>query len=495
LIREKPQAPGSDEVVTDRPRQSARHRRLQGLDRRLEQDPDAIDARFERAGLLREQGSFAEAKRDYLALLERMPTHFGGLNDFGTLLVTAGFRDAARTVFSQAVHHHPSNPAGHVNLANFLFLAGEPLQARIHFDAALKLDPGHVHAHRGLANVLAEIGDEAGARRHRDCGFKNNFLTTLPYHGDGPPVSVLLLVSALGGNIPTTSLLDDKVFRTIVLVTEYDDPAVPLPPHDLVFNGIGDADLCRQGLDSACSVLARTPRPVINHPSAILKTGRMSNAERLDGVPGVVVPRMANMSRDQLAGAQARTALDSKGLGFPLLLRAPGFHTGRHFIRVDGPDDLSGAVNQLPADDLWVIEHLDARTDDGRFRKCRVMIVDGRLYPLHLATSSNWKVHYFTAEMADSTAKRAHDAVFLENMSAVVGARGLGSLEQIRRVLDLDYGGIDFAVNPDGEILFSRQTPPWWSIRLRPRRNGLIAARWSNEYYRRSVRCCCKGQG
>src|SRR5580692_7276836 len=52
LIREKPQAPGSDEVVTDRPRQSARHRRLQGLDRRLEQDPDAIDARFERAGLL-----------------------------------------------------------------------------------------------------------------------------------------------------------------------------------------------------------------------------------------------------------------------------------------------------------------------------------------------------------------------------------------------------------------------------------------------------------
>jgi hypothetical protein len=54
-----------------------------------------------------------------------------------------------------------------------------------------------------MGNLLAEIGDAARARAHRDKGFKNDFLTTLPYRGERPPVRVLLLVSAAGGNTPT----------------------------------------------------------------------------------------------------------------------------------------------------------------------------------------------------------------------------------------------------------------------------------------------------
>ena len=112
--------------------------RIRELDRRLEQDPDARDARFERAGLLREQGLFEDAKRDYLELLRRTPTDFGVLNDFGTLVLTAGYKDAARSLFSEAVRHHPDNPNGHVNLANLLFMSGEQEPARVHFEAALQ---------------------------------------------------------------------------------------------------------------------------------------------------------------------------------------------------------------------------------------------------------------------------------------------------------------------------------------------------------------------
>ena len=70
------------------------------------------------------------------------------------------------------------------------------------------------------------------------------------------PVRVLLLVSAVGGNTPMTSFLDDQFFETHVLVTEYYDPKVPLPPHDVVFNSVGDADICRAGsLEAACMVV------------------------------------------------------------------------------------------------------------------------------------------------------------------------------------------------------------------------------------------------
>jgi hypothetical protein len=87
------------------------------------------------------------------------------------------------------------------------------------------------------------------------------------------------------------------------------------------------------------------------------------------------------------------------------------------------------------------------------FRKCRAMIIDRKLYPLHLAISRNWKVHYFRADMAHAPDNRAKDAAFLDDMAGVVGARGMAALENINAALDLDYGGIDFVVNASGDIL------------------------------------------
>jgi hypothetical protein len=275
----------------------------------------------------------------------------------------------------------------------------------------------------------------------------------LPYRGDEAPVSVLLLVSAAGGNIPASALLDDRYFKTTVLVTEYDDPKMPLPLHDFVFNSIGDADLCRDGLESACAVLKRTARPVINHPRAVLQTGRAANAERLCGLSHVVTPRMAKLPLRLLRGEDAGVTISEKGFGFPLLLRAPGFHTGRHFIRAETPQSLAAAVAEMPGDDAWLIEELDARDGDGLFRKYRVMIVDRKIYPLHLAISSDWKVHYFTAHMANSPQNRAKDAAFLDDMASTIGPRGMAALDRVRTALALDYGGIDFAVNRGGEIL------------------------------------------
>ena len=237
-------------------------------------------------------------------------------------------------------------------------------------------------------------------------------------------------------------------------MAEYADPKMPLPPHDLVFNSIGDADLCREGLEAACSVLARTDRPVINHPRAVLKTGRAANAERLRGLPNVVVPRMVTCRGLLLAGPEAAAAVAGDGFSFPFLVRAPGFHTGRYFVRVENLRSLTAAAAEFPGDDVCLIDQLDARDGDGFFRKCRVMIIDRKIYPLHLAISRDWKVHYFRADMAHSAENRAKDEAFLDDMANVIGSRGMAALERINAALDLDYCGIDFAVNADGDILF-----------------------------------------
>jgi hypothetical protein len=462
-----------------------RSRRIQELDRLLGQNPDAFDARFERAGLLREQGLFEEAKRDYLQLLRGTPTDFGVLNDFGALALAAGYTDAARSLFGEAVRHHPNNANGHVNLANLLFLSGEQELAHAHFATALRLDPDHIHAHRGMANLLAERGDAVAARWHRDKAFKDHFQTTLPYRGDNPPISVLLLISAAGGNIPTSTLLDDRQFLTTVLVAEYADPEAPLPHHDLVFNSIGDADLCGEGLDAACRLLTRTDRPVINDPVAVLKTGRAANVERLRGLPHLIVPRMIAVPRARLAGADAAAAIAAKEFSFPFLVRAPGFHTGRHFVRVENLQELTTAASEIPGDELCLIDQLDARDADGFYRKLRIMIIDRQIYPLHLAISRHWKIHYFKADMAHSSENRRVDEAFLNNMPGFIGPRGMAALERINAALDLDYCGIDFAVNADGDILLFEanatmvmvplSSDPKWDYR-RPAFDAVFAA-------------------
>jgi tetratricopeptide (TPR) repeat protein len=94
---------------------NSRKARIAQLNSLLEREPDAIEPRGERAGLLRELGMFEEAKRDYLELIKRKPDDFGVLNDFGTLALKAGYSSAARSLFEQAIRHHPDYPAGRVN--------------------------------------------------------------------------------------------------------------------------------------------------------------------------------------------------------------------------------------------------------------------------------------------------------------------------------------------------------------------------------------------
>jgi hypothetical protein len=414
---------------------------------------ETIEACVERAALLNALGRPGDARDAYLDALKRAPDHFGALNDFGALLAATGFRSAARTVFAQAVAHHPDNPKGHVNLANLLLWGGDVPAARQHFERALRLDPGHPQAHQGLGAVLAELGDREGAVRHRRQGFAKHFLTTLPYRGAAPPLPVLLLVSAEGGDIPTASFLDDRIFASSVAVVDYFDPAAELPPHRLVFNTVGDADLCRPALKAAAALIGRSVAPVINHPAAVLETGRIANAARLGALPGVVTPRMIGLARAVLAGPDGAAALASRGFEFPVLLRSPGFHTGRHFVRVETAAALPEAAAALPGDELLVIAYLDARGADGEARKYRVMIVDGRIYPLHLAISRHWKVHYFTADMAGHPGHRAEDAAFLGDMAKTIGAKAAAALERIAGVLGLDYAGIDFGLGRDGDVL------------------------------------------
>ncbi len=91
--------------------------------------------------------------------------------------------------------------------------------------------------------ALSKLGETSGAEAHQRKAFGDLNLIPNPYRGASQSVPELLLVSSIGGNTPIEELLDDRVFTTYVVVTDFYDWKKPLPEHSLIVNGIGDADV------------------------------------------------------------------------------------------------------------------------------------------------------------------------------------------------------------------------------------------------------------
>jgi len=406
------------------------------------------------SGVAAEQcGECATARALWIELLGLDPTHLGALNRLGAQLAADGDHDLAREVFAEAVLQHPGDAMSRVNLANLLVKHEEFEEAREHLEQALRIDADFRPAHAGLAFVLARLGEPELAARHGRIAFARSCVVEAKFRGAGQPIRVLELIATTGGNVRIESFLNDRVFQRFLVAAEFYDPSHPLPEHDLVLNAVGDADLSGAALRGVAALMEKTAAPAINRPEAVQATGRAEVARRLAAIPGVRTARTAAVAREALAAPNAAATLAELGFRFPLLLRSPGFHGGEHFLKLDSVNELPGALDALPGRELLAIEFLDSRTTDGKRRKYRAMMVDGRLYPLHCAVSRHWKIHYFSAEMADSAANRAEDAAFLADMPGVLGPRAMRALEAIQSTLGLDYGGMDFGLSPDGEVL------------------------------------------
>ena len=432
----------------------AQTNRLQTIDAQLERDGDAeIGVWFERARLLEALGLRDDAKRAYFDVLARDRTHCEAMMSLGQLLASSGDAKTARIFFAEAALRHPQHATAHVRLGEVMLEDDEIAAATDCFEDALRLDPDLCEAHRGLATSLERSGRHEAAERAWRKAFPSGSIEIAPYRGAVEPVRVLLLTSACGGNIPIKHLLDDRVFEVATLIAESYPGATALPPHGVVLNAIGEADRCARALSIIEGALGQTETGIVNHPSAVRETGRVANAQRLAAIPGVVTPSIVRVARRQLIAADGPALIAALGFEWPLLLRSPGYHTGEHFALVEDAAHVSVTAESLPGPDLLAISYVDTRRGDGTWCKYRVMFVNGKSYPLHLAISTHWKVHYFSAAMADRPDYREEERAFLEDMTGTLGAAVMQALERIAGALELDYGGIDFALDAQGRVV------------------------------------------
>lgn len=268
----------------------------------------------------------------------------------------------------------------------------------------------------------------------------------------------LMAPGAIMANVPIECLLagSDIELDLYYVSTDVPDPA-ELPEHDLLFVAIGESEANRPLLETWAPHLSNWPRPVLNDPRRILDVARDRACRRLQGRPGLVAPLTARLDRDRLralAGGEGGSEP-----GFPLLVRPLDSHAGHGLTKVDTPEALFAVLDGQSSQVFFVTPFVDYRSRDGRFRKFRVVLIDGRPFAVHMGVSDHWMIHYLNAGMDESAAKRAEEAAFMVDFERDFARRHAEALAVIQATFGLDYLGIDCAETADGRLLIFEVDP------------------------------------
>ena len=407
----------------------------------------------------------------------------------GQTLLAAGRLDDAIAALRHAVALDDTAALPRLLLGGALALRGEVAGALAAYRAAVRLAPEDALGWRALAEALRRLGpsDEAEAcaqaahsleRRRPDralcvgnalmaAGAETaahdwlvRSMASAAWARDIPaPADGRLRVGVLAApgrvNTPLDFVLDTTAHAVepILLLDgfAYPDDRIAASYH-VLFNAVADPDRGSAAVALADALAARIGLPVINPPRAILATTRERVAERLAGIDGCVAPATARHDTAALRSA-AGLARAIAEIGLPLLARPVGSHGGAAIERLDSAPALAAYVAWPAAGALYLTRFHDYRSPDGRYRKYRLIFVDGEPLPYHLAIGDDWLVHYVGTPMAEDAHLRDEEAAFLADWRGALGARAAAALDAIGGAIGLDYAGIDCALLPDGRLL------------------------------------------
>ncbi|WGS54091.1 hypothetical protein LFL96_23955 [Paraburkholderia sp. D15] len=362
---------------------------------------------------------------------------------------------AAQTLDAYAANLPDASTASLCDVATGYMMKADHDRAAYWYGLVLALDPKVAIAHLNLAAIHADAGElaEADACRSRAYALQRVYVERV----GSPAFDVLILCAGSGiGNVPFDALFPTTVCGRIKYAIDHarDEEDAQLPHYDLVFNAIGDADVAAPLAARLERFAARCERPLLNPPASVARTFRHDLGALLAGLDDVAVApcvrgeALAGLpaSRDELA-----RRLAEGGVSFPLLARPTATHGGAGVIRCESPAALEARPDAL-AGPHYLTSFVDYRSADGFYRKYRAIFVDRQPFPYHLAISPDWMVHYFSADMERHAWKLDEEERFLADARAALGERAWDAVAAIGRKLDLDYGGVDFTLLPDGRV-------------------------------------------
>jgi len=337
-------------------------------------------------------------------------------------------------------------------VATGYFMKGDYAIAERWYDLVLMLDPNIAAVYQNMVVIHSHFGrpELAEACRSRAYRMQRVFIDPIQH----PARQLLILcVGRTMGNIPYEVLLSAEKSQRIKYIIDYADDIEDtlLPAYDLVFNAIGEPDVAAPLAARLSRFLQVCQRPILNHPAQVARTARHLLPQLMAGLDNVQVAGCVRIENQNLTLDQLHQILLEAHVQFPVLLRPLESHGGRGLEQVSDLASLHAQLQTVQSG-CYVCSFVSLKDLDGYYRKYRIIYVDRQPFAYHLAISSQWMVHYYTAEMLEHPWKIAQEQLFLQDPCSVLGERAMTAIHEIGQRLDLDYAGIDFTVTPDGQV-------------------------------------------
>ncbi len=371
----------------------------------------------------------------------------------GSRLRASGNLAEAADVFSQIARMCPGDALAQANAgavcterAFALAARGDMASARDAFAEAARFAPGLFSAHWGLYETNLVLGNESAALAHQRAALAITPLITRHARTETPAFRVLALFApgTFQANIPLDFVIDAERAALYKLHLLGDAPP-PFPAYDIVFTAIADAPDAAPYLAAAERFIETAKMPFVNVPNRVPRTSRDAIAERFATSTTVVVAPLVRTTRDNVHAMHP---------AYPFLIRPLASHAGDDLAKIDDAPALERYLTEVPnVPEFYCSAFVDYRSADGFYRKYRIAFVDGVPYPVHLAISPRWMIHYYNAEMAENAWMRDEEHAFMRDIDSVFDGVRAAALREIAGAMELDYFGIDCAIGPDGRLV------------------------------------------
>ncbi len=269
-------------------------------------------------------------------------------------------------------------------------------------------------------------------------------------HGDGSGLRILAFVAPgdLMANTPIDFLLNGSNCRLWLCHVDADTETLAgLPEHDVAFVAVGESEANGPILDALQILLSDYSGAILNNAPALIKSlTRDGVSLRFADTPSILAPFNQRRSRAELAARPS-------DVRFPVIVRPVGTHAGNGMHLVTDTDGIIKCLAEEGTDLFYVAPFIDYSGTDGLFAKQRIVLIQGKPYPSHMAISSHWMVHYMNADMQINADKRAREAAWMDTFDDDFAIRHAEAFRALYSELGLNYFGIDCAETQDGKLL------------------------------------------
>jgi len=248
-------------------------------------------------------------------------------------------------------------------------------------------------------------------------------------------------------------LQNDLFDRFEVTFDTTDDQKIPQKMIHAVFNQISDADTHKITLKKADYIYKKYVSgnmPFFNLPSNVMKMTRDNIYQSLQGIDKLYVPKTVRIQPE--SPSDIYDIIEKEDFEFPVIFRQAGDHGGTNTILIKD-DTESFYAFPLDGRDYYLTQFVETM-EDSIYTKYRLVVVDGEVFIRHVIFSDSCIMHSECRKYMEENKKYQRQEIkILKSFNVKIKPKIKVVIEEIYQRLELDYFGIDCAIDKNFNII------------------------------------------